>query len=135
MKLIFHFLNSKYFFSIYTYLWLLVSATTISFWALTATPLGSVNCPSRTPNSPNLQWYTIFCLLIWDLGGKPPLTVVETEVEPTPLTLEVRGFVPIGTVVDGNEGWWPKMKKKEEENIITWASFWYQSTHDTGCLK
>ena len=32
------------------------------------------------------------------------MTVVETEVEPTPLTLEVRGFVPIGTVVDGNEG-------------------------------
>lgn len=38
------------------YLWLLVSATIISFCALTATPLGSVNCPSRIPNSPNLQW-------------------------------------------------------------------------------
>ena len=53
--------------------WLLVSATTMSFWALTATPEGSVNWPSSTPNSPNLQWYTIFCRLIWDLGGKPPL--------------------------------------------------------------
>ena len=39
-----------------TYLWLLVSATMISLSSVTATPLGSVNCPSRIPNSPNLQW-------------------------------------------------------------------------------
>ncbi|KAF5296248.1 hypothetical protein FQA39_LY12585 [Lamprigera yunnana] len=41
----------------------------MSFWELTATPLGSVNCPCMTPNSPNLQWYIIFCLLILDFGG------------------------------------------------------------------
>ena len=37
-------------------LWLLVSATMISLSSVTATPLGSVNCPSKMPNSPNLQW-------------------------------------------------------------------------------
>ena len=33
--------------------WLFVSATIISFCAFTATPDGSVNWPSSTPNSPN----------------------------------------------------------------------------------
>ena len=35
--------------------WLLVSATMMSFCAFTATPDGSVNWPSSTPNSPNCK--------------------------------------------------------------------------------